>query len=156
MSKAKTPRKAPNYKKRNLIVKILFFLVVLAIGFVSFGAFVMTLFGALPTFAAWYRDNNPRKSLGYTVGLTNTTCIFLVIKDLLPMGQHLTQAMPYLQNPWYWCMIYIGAVVGYGIHNMTPKIVIKTLRWNFQGKIQDLKRTQNYLVQQWGRDVVGE
>jgi hypothetical protein len=39
---------------------------------------------------------------------------------------------------------------------MTPKIVIKTLCWNFQGKIQDLKRTQNYLVQQWGRDVVGE
>ena len=72
------------------------------------------------------------------------------------MGQHLTQAMPYLQNPWYWCMIYIGAVVGYGIHNMTPKIVIKTLRWNFQGKIQELKRTQHQLVQQWGPDVVGE
>jgi hypothetical protein len=156
MSKTKTPRKDPNYKKRNLIVKGLFLLIVLVIGFFSFGAFIMTLFGALPTFAAWYRDRSPKKSLGYTVGLTNTTCIFLVIKDLLPIGQHLTQAMPYLQNPWYWMMIYMGAVVGYGIHNITPKLVIKTLRWNFQGKIQDLKRTQNQLVQQWGPDVVGE
>jgi hypothetical protein len=72
------------------------------------------------------------------------------------MGQHLTQAMPYIQNPWHWFIIYMGAVLGYGIHNMTPKIVIKTLRWNFQGKINDLKRTQDQLLQQWGPDVVGE
>jgi hypothetical protein len=156
MSKTKSSHKVPDYKKRNLTIKILFFIVLLAIGFMSFAAFVMCFFGSLPTFAAWYRDNSPKKSLGYTVGLTNTTCIFLVIKDLLPLGQHLTQAMPYLQNPWYWLMIYMGSVVGYGIHNMTPKLVIKTLRWNFQGKIQDLKRTQSQLVQEWGPDVVGE
>jgi hypothetical protein len=156
MSKTQTSRKAPNYKKRNRIAKILFFVIFLIIGATSFAAFVMTVFGSLPTLAAWYRDNNPRKSLGYTVGLTSTTCIFLIIKDILPIGQHLTQAMPYLQNPWYWFMIYMGAVVGYGIHNMTPKIVIKILRWNFQGKIQELKRTQQQLVEQWGQDVVGE
>jgi hypothetical protein len=156
MSETKSSRKVTDYKKRNLTIKILFFTVLLAIAFMSFAAFVMSLFGALPIFAAWYRDNSPKKSLGYTVGLTNTTCIFLVIKDLLPIGQHLTQAMPYLQNPWYWLMIYMGAAVGYGIHNMTPKLVIKTLRWNFQGKIQDLKRTQSQLVQEWGPDVVGE
>jgi len=156
MSKDKKPRKTTNHKKRNQIAKIFFFLLFLMVGAVSFAAFVMALFGALPTMAAWYCDKNPRKSLGYTVGLTNTTCIFLIIKDLLPMGQHLTQAMSYLQNPWHWFIIYMGAALGYGIHNLTPKIVIKTLRWNFQGKINDLKRTQDQLLQQWGRDVVGE
>lgn len=156
MSKNQTLRKASNHKQRNQIAKILFFLLFLMVGGISFAAFVMALLGALPTMVAWYRENNPRKSLGYTVGLTNTTCIFLMIKDLLPMGQHLTQAMPYLQNPWHWFIIYMGAALGYGIHTLTPKIVMKTLRWNFQGKINDLKRTQEQLVQQWGRDVVGE
>jgi hypothetical protein len=156
MSTTEKPQKPRNYKKRNRIAKVLFFLLFLIVGCLSFASFVMMLFGSLPTLVAWYRDNNPSKALGYTVGLTNTTCIFLVIKDILPLGQHLTQAMPYVQNPWHWFTIYMGAVLGYSIYNITPKLVIKTLRWNFQGKINDLKRAQDQLLQQWGTDVVGE
>lgn len=156
MLKTKTHPKTTNQKKRNLIIKVVFFVVLLVVGFISFAAAVMFLFGSLPTLAAWYRDNNSKKSLGYTVGLMNITCIFLAIKDLFSLGQNITQAMPTLQNHWYWLMIYMGAVVGYIIYNMTPKIVIKTLRWNFHGKIQELKRTQSQLLQQWGPDVAGE
>jgi hypothetical protein len=156
MAKTKSKNKTGSYKKRNRSVKVLFFLTLLATGVVSFAAFVMALFGSLPTLVAWYRDGNSSKALGYTVGLTNLTCIFLVIKDILPMGQNLGHAMPYLQSPWYWLMIYMGAAVGYAIHTLTPKFVIKTLRWNFQGKIHDLKRTQEQLLDQWGQDVVSE
>jgi hypothetical protein len=45
---------------------------------------------------------------------------------------------------------------GRNISNVYRKIIKALQSHNIVGKIQDLKRNQSQLVQQWGPDVVGE
>ena len=143
-----------NSNKKNKPMKVLFFSCIVALSFVSLGGFIVALFGCLPTMTAWYRDSSKRKAFGYSVAIVNIPCVLLVLKDIVPLGQNLTLAMPYVKNSLSWLFIYCGAGIGWWIYTATPKLVIKVLSWKFNSKIAELKRKQDAIVEQWGLDVV--
>ena len=122
-----------------------------AIGAIAFlPTTIVVVAGMLPTAVAFFVDTSRQKTLGPTVLFLNFAGVFPSLMKLWHEGHVVSNAIEILMEPYMMLIILMPASFGWLLFNYVPVIVASIIRRNAEGKIKNLEKEQEYLVEQWG------
>ena len=110
---------------------------------------------SLPTIVAFLVDRTRERYLVATVGLLNLCGLLPGLISLWQDGQSLETVFRLLTDMFYWLMAYGAAAVGWGIFVSLPPMVTSYYALVTQHRIQQLRKRQKQLIEEWGDDVTG-
>jgi hypothetical protein len=116
-------------------------------------AFVLLLFGMLPTIVANYADNTTERMRVLTVGCCNMAGLLPYFIPYMVQGGDLGQLKFYMTDGKMWLVIYGIAACGYGFVRFCPSICHFFLRISYASKAFHLQQKQDNLMREWGDDL---
>lgn len=112
--------------------------------------------GMLPTVMARLTDNSKERTKVLTVGFMNFAGCFPFLYQLVDMGLKLENSLTMLSDPITVVIIYSAAVLGYGIDWVVTNMVATIMVQKGRNRLENIKKTQENLVRQWGPEVSGD
>lgn len=119
--------------------------------------FIFILVSMLPSMASYYIDNTRAKAAFKTVFACNLAAAIHPLGDILKYGLHLSQDRfsQAINDPKVWLFIYTGAAAGWGLVYLLRFLVNFGVTYYHEYQLFHLQRHQQWLVDEWGKEVVG-
>ncbi len=110
---------------------------------------------SLPTIVAFLVDRSRERYLVATVGLLNLCGVLPALIALWQDGQSIDAVFRLLTDMFYWLMAFGAAGVGWAIFVSLPPMVTSYYSLVTQHRVQQLRKRQKQLIEEWGDDVTG-
>jgi len=130
--------------------------VVIISAFLFFGTYMVLAVTMLPTLVAYFVDNSPKKFLFRCVGSVNVCGSMPALIELWILGQNMDATQAVLLNPIHWLWAYGSAGIGWLLFTMVPRAIATYVSHKAQKRVETLRRKQQKLIEEWGREVARE
>lgn len=118
-------------------------------------AFILVVFGTLPTLVAYYADTS-HNSLGRaSIASCNLAGVLPYVVELSVKGNDMQMLSNYLSNPNVWFVMYGLAALGYLLVKGCPLLYRYSLKAVNSSMVFQLEQKQDALVKEWGEDLKG-
>lgn len=117
---------------------------------------VIFFIGMIPTIVVRITDKSKDRSRVLTVGFMNFAACFPFWFKLIQGGHKFDVALSLVANPFNIVVMYSGALVGYLIEWSLSGFIAGMMVQRGQKRLEAIKKTQEELVERWGREVSGE
>ncbi|MCZ4280792.1 hypothetical protein O4H49_08385 [Kiloniella laminariae] len=107
----------------------------------------------VPSLVAFIVDRNKQRYLTMTVGLPNFCGILPALTSLWERGQTFDGAFSGIADPWNMMVAYSAAGFGWMVYFGVPVVVSSYLSISTEGKIKQVRKYQEDLVEAWGESV---
>jgi hypothetical protein len=128
---------------------ILVLLLLVALPTIMFLAFAM-----LPAIVAAIIDRTDEKSATFCVGGLNLCGAFPYLLELWLGDNSLDQAIELLTNSFVLAVMYGGAGMGWMLFLSLPPVVASFIQVMSQRRLQQLRKTQKDIIEEWGEEVI--
>jgi len=118
--------------------------------------YFLTLVLLLPSAVAFVVDRSPKKFLFRCVLAVNICGALPAIIRLWVDGRSVGALTDILSNVWYWVYAYGAAAVGWSLFTGVPPLIGKFVAMRAGRRIQELRRRQEELREEWGDEVAQE
>ena len=132
------------------------FFVLLLFGFAApfiLPTMILLIAGLIPTYVAFFTDNDNQKSGATSVGMMNLAGLVPFIIDLWSGGQTMPNAFRMLGNANNWVVILGAAFIGQLIVYTVPQAIATMTLTHAEGRIKILRKNLELLKESWGPDV---
>jgi hypothetical protein len=136
---------------RNIAIFIVFLSCVLIVTIKA--AYILIIFGCLPTIVAYYADKTEDKMEVATIACCNLCGVMPYVAEMASKGKSLSLMSHYVSNPNVWLTMYGAAAVGYGLIKFCPMMYRKSLKLINSSIVYQLEQQQEKLVRDWGDDI---
>ena len=130
-----------------------FAIIFVGVAIASLASVILLLIGMLPTLVAWIIDRTPQKYATYCVGGVNLCGVFPFVLDLWAGENDIAGAMEILTDVFSLLLMYGAAGFGWMIFIAVPPVVGAFLTVMAQHRVNQLRRSQKDLIEEWGEDV---
>jgi hypothetical protein len=145
MAKANTARSAHKHQAGNRVS--------IVCGALFIPTAVLIMIGMLPAIVAYLIDNDRKKSISITVALMNAAGVVPFVIELWKKGQTLHTSFDIVEKPMVWLFMYGSAAMGWLIVYSVPAVVQALLSYRAKGRIDDIDKRHQALVELWGESV---
>lgn len=111
-------------------------------------------FGMMPAIVAAIIDRTEEKSATFCVGGLNFCGVFPYLLELWLQDNSLSQATDLLTDPFVLAVIYGGACMGWMLYLSLPPVIASFIQVMSQRRLQQLRKTQKELIEEWGDEIV--
>lgn len=111
-------------------------------------------FGLLPAMVALIIDRTEEKSATFCVGGLNFCGVFPYIFELWIGDNSLEQASQMLTDVFVLAVMYGGACMGWMLYLSLPPVISSFIQVMSQRRLQQLRKTQRDIVEEWGEEVI--
>lgn len=114
---------------------------------------VLVLIAMIPTYVAFFTDNDPQKSGAVSVGVMNFAGIIPFLIDLWKKGQTLANAFQVIGSANSWLIILGAAAIGQMIVYAIPQAIATLTLTQAESRLKALRKNLDMLKEFWGPEV---
>lgn len=111
-------------------------------------------FGMLPAIVAAIIDRTEEKSATFCVGGLNFCGLFPYLLRLWLQDNSLSQATELLTDVFVLAVIYGGATMGWMLYLSLPPVIASFIQVMSQRRLQQLRKTQKDIIEEWGDEII--
>lgn len=143
------PKKKKSFKRR-------FFAVAIFVAALSFmPTTFLVLIGILPSFVAFYVDEDKRKRGAFTIMCLNLAAVIGFVVVLWDRGHSIANSIALLMEPLTLMIIYFAAFIGWLLTKFIPPVISEYTKISARRRIRVIEKEQKELVKNWGAEVRG-
>lgn len=149
----KTAAASKDMQRFSTLGNSIFVLTAILVISLSFYAFLYLILSMLPTLVAYFNDKSAGKSASNTVGAFNFMGVMPILFKIWNSGDVSTSVKGLITDPQVWLLGYGAASLGWLMVLFMPKLVSSIFTSRSDTRIQNLKKSQDKLVEDWGYEV---
>lgn len=140
---------------RNGLRAVIISLCVVAIGLFIFAAPALIVFtvGMVPTAVAIFIDRDPNRYASVSVSAMNFAGVSFYLTEFIFGSASLSRALALVSDVFVLAVIYGAAAAGWLLILALPPMSAIVLKVMSDSKIQALRKDQNQLIEEWGKEV---
>ncbi len=136
------------------ILKIISFLIGIAIMVANPNLFMFICFAMAPSIVAYTIDRLPGKNTSTTVMLFNLSGVSIFVMQILQGSRSMSNISSAINLHWF-LVVYLFAGLGWFMVWVLPKIVISLSEYRIQRRIELMENKLEELAEEWGEEVKG-
>ena len=143
------------HQGRSILGSIGLVVAVIILIFLLRSAFILVVFGTLPTLVAYYADTSENRLGLASIASCNLAGVLPYVVELSVTGNSIQMLSNYLSNPNVWFIMYGLAALGYILVKGCPLLYRYSLKAVNSSIVFQLEQKQDTLVKEWGEDLKG-
>lgn len=140
----------------SIIFAMLICCIIALTAFFAPGELLIIAGGMVPTMAAAFVDQTPRRMITQCVGAMNFAGVSAVMALAWNDGGSLDAAVALLSDPYAWLVMLVGAGAGWSLTWAGRAVAARIVAHMVDRQVRQLRDYQAKLVTDWGRHVLDE